>query len=125
MNLPDTNNVTFADARELVTVQPSLEDNQLLSPKVDKKGTVAFMSDGASIGDTVSPQHHQLSTASRSKARLIVGKYTIGTFLGEEWIFFKKYRHREETCVATEPSCVLEITVESFEAIRQSMLDNG
>ena len=91
---------------------------------MDKKGTVA-LTDGASIADTVSSQQHQLSTVSQSKARSVVGKYTIGTFLGEEWIFFKKYRHREETCVATEPSCVLEITVESFEAIRQSMLDNG
>ena len=56
---------------------------------------------------------------------MVIGQYTIGTFVGEEWIYYRKYIEREETCVASEPSCVLEITVESFEAIRKALVDMG
>ena len=80
-------------------------------------GAITLMNDGLSVGDSASSAAYAMSQAQSSSTPK-TGKYTIGTFLGEEWIFFKNYRHREETCVATEPSCVLEITVESFEAIR-------
>ena len=53
------------------------------------------------------------------------GKYSIGSFLGEEWIYYKKYVEREESCLAREDSCVLEFTVDSFEAIRRSLMENG
>ena len=47
----------------------------------------------------------------------------MGTFVGEEWIYFRKYMQREEACVAVEPSCVLEIQVESFEIIRETLIN--
>mmetsp|Transcript_2247 Transcript_2247/g.3067 ORF Transcript_2247/g.3067 Transcript_2247/m.3067 type:complete len:102 (-) Transcript_2247:97-402(-) len=81
------------------------------SPEIDQKGATSLMPDQSSLG------------SPRSSYKGSVGRYTIGTFLGEEWIFFKKYTQREETCIALEPSCVLEITVESFESIRKSMMD--
>lgn len=49
--------------------------------------------------------------------------YRVGTFVGEEWIYFKNYVEREETCIACEASCALEIDVEQFEAIRGQLLD--
>lgn len=54
-----------------------------------------------------------------------VGKYTIGCFIGEEWIYFKKYTEREESCLAREDSCLLEISVDSFEAIRKTLMGSG
>ena len=53
------------------------------------------------------------------------GKYTIGSFVGEEWIYYKKYTVREETCVALGDACLLEFTVESFEAIREILIENS
>ena len=47
-----------------------------------------------------------------------IAKYSIGTFVGEEWIYYKRYTKREETCVASEMSCVLELSVDSFELLR-------
>ena len=47
-----------------------------------------------------------------------IGRYTIGTFVGEEWIYNRKYYAREETCKACESACVLELNVNSFELIR-------
>ena len=55
----------------------------------------------------------------------LVGKYQVGSFIGEEWIYYRKYTHREESCVAREPTCVLEIDVESYEAIRSALLECG
>ena len=49
--------------------------------------------------------------------------YTIGTFVGEEWIYYKQYVERETNCNACEPSCVLEIDMEQFEEIRSQLLD--
>ena len=54
-----------------------------------------------------------------------VGRYTLGTFVGEEWIYYKKYVQRDETCMACEPTCVLEISVESFECMRQAFSSHG
>ena len=55
----------------------------------------------------------------------MVGRFSIGAFVGEEWIYFRKYTEREETCVAREPSCVLEITGNAFEAIRGHLFESG
>ena len=55
----------------------------------------------------------------------MVGRYTIGTFVGEEWIYDKKYVEREETCRSCDSACVLSITVEAFEEIRQALLAAG
>ena len=43
--------------------------------------------------------------------------------MGEEWIYYKQYVERETDCIACEPSCVLEIDVEQFEAIRGHLLE--
>ena len=51
------------------------------------------------------------------------GKYGIGTFIGEEWIYQRQYTVREETCVAAEESAVLEISVKSFDAIRHALIN--
>ena len=53
-----------------------------------------------------------------------MGKYTIGTFIGEEWIYYKRYTERGETCVAKEESCVLELSVDAFETIRRILAAN-
>ena len=52
-----------------------------------------------------------------------LGKYTIGTFIGEEWIYFKRYVDRQESCIAREPSCVLQIDVDTYETIRSNLLN--
>ena len=54
-----------------------------------------------------------------------VGRYSIGAFVGEEWIYYKRYTDREETCVAREASCVLEMNTEAFESIRETLFDGG
>ena len=54
-----------------------------------------------------------------------MGKYSIGAFVGEEWIFYKRYTDREETCVAREASCVLEVDTEAFESIRETLFNSG
>ena len=66
-------------------------------------------------------EDQMMSTATYSH----MGRYTIGTFVGEEWIYFKRYTERQETCVAREPACVLDISVESFETIRETLLEQG
>ena len=55
----------------------------------------------------------------------LLGKYTLGQFIGEEWIYHKRYTKREESCEAVEDSCVLELTVESYELIREVLLGLG
>ena len=46
-----------------------------------------------------------------------IGKYTVGTFIGEEWLFKKQWYERTESCFSKEQSCVLEITNKSFKQI--------
>ena len=53
-----------------------------------------------------------------------LGKFGIGTFIGEEWIYQKQYTVREQTCVANEESAVLEISVNSFDTIRNALVDD-
>ena len=50
--------------------------------------------------------------------------YTIGAFVGEEWICNKRWVERSENCMAKEQSSVLEITQESYRLIRKDILDN-
>ena len=50
-----------------------------------------------------------------------MGKYSIGTFIGEEWIYYKNYMEREDTCVAREPCCVLEMTTDAYDAISDAL----
>ena len=54
-----------------------------------------------------------------------VSLLTIGNFAGEEWVFDKQYVQRKESCLAKDDSCVLEFTVESFDAQREYLLKNG
>ena len=54
-----------------------------------------------------------------------LGRYSIGTFIGEEWIFFRKYTDRKETCVAREPSCVLELSTNAYETIIEALFESG
>ena len=48
-----------------------------------------------------------------------IGKYTVGTFIGEEWLLKKQWYERTESCLSKQQSCVLEITNKSFKQIRQ------
>ena len=53
-----------------------------------------------------------------------IGLYTIGAFVGEEWICNKRWVERMENCMAKERSSVLEISQESYRQIRKDILDN-
>ena len=45
--------------------------------------------------------------------------------MGEEWIYFHRYTARTSKCVAKDDVCVLQITVDDFEQIREKLMNQG
>ena len=75
--------------------------------------------------DQLSQLPLSLSSARKSTRGGDPNHFTIGAFIGEEWIYYRHYVERMETCTSVDEACVLEFNVEAYEVFRELLHQNG